>query len=136
MLGVVWVGWVRVEELMGQGSGYLGGGDREDDGTDNHMSVNSATVAPIPLTLVRPHLCASCVQVWPRLEQLMRQPGAQQLVADLNALLARRFAARSIKFVFGAQQQIGSLLGGGDRGGDSRAPLGPSTSPVAVRRGE
>mmetsp|Transcript_18999 Transcript_18999/g.56597 ORF Transcript_18999/g.56597 Transcript_18999/m.56597 type:complete len:162 (-) Transcript_18999:296-781(-) len=81
-------------------------------------------------------LRAAALKVWPRLEQLMRQPGAQQLVADLNALLARRFAARSIKFVFGAQQQIGSLLGGGDRGGDSRAPLGPSTSPVAVRRGE
>jgi hypothetical protein len=50
-------------------------------------------------------------QVWPRLEQLMKQPGAQELLSSLNSQLSRRFAARTIKFVFGAQQQVAGLAG-------------------------
>ncbi len=57
------------------------------------------------------HACVppDALQIWPRLEQLMKKPGAQELVASLNTQLARRFAARSIKFVFGAQSQLGQL---------------------------
>ncbi len=43
----------------------------------------------------------------------MRQPGAQQVVSDLNVQIARRFAARAIKFVFGAQQQLGAAAAAG-----------------------
>ncbi|GFH18502.1 uncharacterized protein HaLaN_15320, partial [Haematococcus lacustris] len=36
-------------------------------------------------------------QTWPRLERLLQQPGASDLVQDITSQLARRFTARVIK---------------------------------------
>lgn len=72
-------------------------------------------------------LRSAALRVWPRLEQLMRQPGASDLVTNLNGHLARRFAARSIKFLFGAQQQLQQqrgafLMGATQASGTGAAP--------------
>ena len=45
--------------------------------------------------------------VTPRLRTLFEKPGANELLADLQWGLLQRFAARSIKFVLGAQAQPG-----------------------------
>ncbi len=46
-------------------------------------------------------------QIWPRLEKLARQPGAQDIFVDLSEQLCQRFAARAIYFGYGAQQATG-----------------------------
>ncbi|KAG1659167.1 hypothetical protein FOA52_007548 [Chlamydomonas sp. UWO 241] len=74
----------------------------------------------------------AALDVWPRLEPLMRAPGAQRLVAELNSQLARRFAARSIKFVFGAQQQVAGLVGARVGGGAAPPPAAAVAAPVVV----
>jgi len=50
------------------------------------------------------------LRTWPKLETLMTKPGAADLMNDVAAQLARRFTARAIKFVFGAQQQLAAAV--------------------------
>ena len=45
--------------------------------------------------------------VWPRLEGLMSQRAASELVQTLASQLSQRFAARAIKFAFGGGQVLG-----------------------------
>lgn len=45
-------------------------------------------------------------EVSPRLQTLAAQPGASELANAMASALAQRFAARSIKFVFGAQSLV------------------------------
>lgn len=53
----------------------------------------------------------------PRLGVLLEQPGSREVINGLVQQLSRRFAARTIKFVFGAQQALLAPAGAGGAGG-------------------
>ncbi len=93
---------------------------------------------PWDVSAVIQQLRGEALKVWPKLEGLMRQPGASELVQSLATQLSQRFAARAIKLVFAAQQEVvavasssgaaglGQLGGGG--GGDKARAAGAATS--------
>ncbi|KAJ9512695.1 hypothetical protein QJQ45_018800 [Haematococcus lacustris] len=78
-------------------------------------------------------------QTWPRLERLLQQPGASDLVQDITSQLARRFTARVIKGVLGSQQQLEAARGAAAAGLPGQALAGSSRGaaggPALVGRG-
>ncbi|GAX83275.1 hypothetical protein CEUSTIGMA_g10701.t1 [Chlamydomonas eustigma] len=78
-------------------------------------------------------LRAAALKLWPRLEGLMRQPGAQELVNNLSSQLTARFAARAIKFVFGAVSAQQLLLAPRrDEAGPANATAAAATRPDLI----
>ncbi len=59
------------------------------------------------------------VRAWPRIAKLLQQPGTAEIVRSLSGHLARRFAARAIKFVVGGEMLLG--LGGAENGKEKEA---------------
>jgi len=87
-------------------------------------------LTPGDVVNVMNELRTAALQLWPRLEGLMKQPGAQELVSSLGSQLTARFAARAIKFVFGAMNAQQLLLSQRSRDAPTNAPAA-STRPVS-----
>ena len=116
-------GWIVLPPTHFQRCGQDSGAHRTEHTTLPPASACSClTFRPHPPTL----------QVWPRFEGLMRQPGAQDLTASLSMQLSRRFAARAIKFAFGAQQQ---LLGGGGAAATSTTAAAAAAAVAVIGSG-
>ncbi|KAL6760462.1 ABC1 family-domain-containing protein [Haematococcus lacustris] len=80
-----------------------------------------------PLGIPLPSLVQGLArQTWPRLERLLQQPGASDLVQDITSQLARRFTARVIKGVLGSQQQLEAARGAAAAGLPGQALTGSS----------
>lgn len=48
----------------------------------------------------------SASATWPKLNKLMQEPGASEVMSSVSNQLAQRFTARMIKLVFGSQQAM------------------------------